>query len=143
MNAIPFTAKVEKLSQISVSPAIETALKNDMVSVLDSKCAAEFKLSGVSAICTATDATTFDTDGTPSTQAVTNLSDKNLRDIVDYLKKGNVPRYDGMNYIGILSTNAVRGLYDYFESKANYTSMQHAIEGEIGTYYGCRINKAA
>jgi len=53
----------------------------------------------------------FDTDGTPSTTADTNLDIAGLREIHDELKGGlKVPPFRNGMYIGILSTRAARGI---------------------------------
>jgi len=67
------------------------------------------------------------------------MSDKNVRDIIDQMKKLNVPRYDGNNYVCLASTNSIRGLYDFFEAKAIQTTMKPTFNGEVGQYYGCRF----
>ena len=139
-NGIPFTQKLEKLSEVSVPDQTKTVLRNDMAKVLDSAAAYQFKQADFKMIPTETNAITTDTDGTASTTSTGNISDHTSRTIIDYLKKNNVPRYDGKNYIAICSTTALRGIYDYFEIKA-YTAgdMKHMVEGEVGTYYGCRF----
>jgi hypothetical protein len=67
------------------------------------------------------------------------MSDKNVRDIVDRMKILNIPRHSDGNFVCIASTNSIRGLYDYFEAKANYTTMGPSFSGEVGNYYGCRF----
>ena len=49
-----------------------------------------------------------------------------------------MPRYDGNNYIHVGATNSIRGLYDFFEPKAQNTTMQPLFRGEVGVYYGTR-----
>jgi len=138
-NAIPFTLKVQSLADIDVTPAIKTVLRNDMAKVLDSAAAAQFKTCEYKAACVNTATTTFSTSGTASATSTANMSDRNVRDIVDKMKTLNIPRYDGSNYICIASTNSIRGLYDFFEAKAMQTTMKPLYNGEIGEYYGCRF----
>ena len=60
----------------------------------------------------------FDTDGTPSTVADTNLDISDLRDIYDELRGVlKCPPFRNGNYIGILSTRAARGLKNDSEYK--------------------------
>jgi N4-gp56 family major capsid protein len=94
-NGIPFTQKLEKLSEVNVPDQTKVVLRNDMAKVLDSAAASQFKACKFKVIPTATNAITTDTDGTASTASTGNLSDHTARDIIDYLKKNNVPRYDG------------------------------------------------
>ncbi len=135
-NAVPMTLKLKTLSQISVNEAVQMKLRDDMVTVLDSAAAAEFVAAEYKAVCTSTSSTVFTTDGTATATAAANMSDRNVRDVIDYLKKAHVPKYDGANYICIASVNSIRGLYDFFESKAINTTMKNAANGEIGRYYG-------
>lgn len=138
-NSIPFTLKVQTLGDISVSDNIKTVLRDDMAKVLDSAVAAIFMATDYVATIVNTASTTFNTTGTATYSSTGNMSDKNVRDIIDQMKKLNIPRYDGGDYICIASTNAVRGLYDFFEPKAIQTSGKILASGEIGSYYGCRF----
>jgi N4-gp56 family major capsid protein len=138
-NAIPYTFKAQVLAEVSVPDIVKTVLRNDMAKVLDSAAAAQFVTAEIKCVCTSTASSVFTTDGTATAAAAASMSDKNVRDIVDYLKKTNVPRYDGSNFICIASTVSIRGLYDYFETKAQNTTMKPLAAGEVGTYYGCRF----
>jgi hypothetical protein len=53
----------------------------------------------------------WDTDGTPSTQALVNVNADHLGVIRDYMANTiHVPFYEGKNYIGIFSTKGLRGI---------------------------------
>jgi N4-gp56 family major capsid protein len=139
-NAVPFTLKGQTLAEISVPDNIKTVLRNDMAKVLDSAAAAEFKATDYIAVCSDTATTVFTSNSTVAVTATANMSDKNVRDIIDRMKSLNIPRYDGQgNYICIASTNSIRGLYDFFEAKVQNTSMGPLYNGEIGKYYACRF----
>lgn len=138
-NSVPFTLKVQTLAEIEVPENIKVVLRNDMAKVLDSAAAVQFKTEKYKAVCTNTATTAFTTNGTATATAGANMSDKNVRDVIDQMKKLNVPRYDGQDFMCIASTNSIRGLYDFFESKVQYTSMAPIYAGEIGTYYGTRF----
>jgi len=136
LNAVPFTLKAQTLAEISVDDAVKTVLRNDEAKVLDSAAAAQFKTSDYKATITNTATTTFGSAGAALATSSGSMSDKNVRDIIDKLKTLNVPRYDGSHYACIASTNSIRGLYDYFESKVMQTSKDELFTGEIGKYYG-------
>ncbi len=138
-NAIPFTLKVQTLAQISVNDQVRTVLQNDLAKVLDSAAAIEFKTSDYKATIKNTATTTFGSAGVATATASDSMSDKNVRDIIDRMKILNIPKYDGNNYICIASTNSIRGLYDFFEAKAQNTTMEPLFSGEVGRYYGCRF----
>jgi len=138
LNAISYTGKLEALAEFNVENIVHKTLRNDMAKTLDSAAAAQFAAAEYKAVCTATNSTVFTTDGTATATAATNASDKNHRDIIDYMKKNNIPKINGY-YICIGSTNHIRGLYDAFESLIQYTKPELAFNGEVGRYYGCRI----
>jgi N4-gp56 family major capsid protein len=138
-NAIPFTLKAQTLAEVAVPDIVKTVLRNDMAKVLDSQAALAFKTSVYKAVVASTAVTTFTTNGTATATATGNMSDKNVRDVVDKLKILNVPRYDGDSYICIASTNSIRGLYDFFEAKIMQTTAKPMFSGEVGNYYGCRF----
>ena len=137
-NAIANTLKAKTLAEVSLPSAIQQVLKDDMAVVLDSAVATQFQTSDIKAVCVNTATTSFASAGTASDAAVADLSDKNLRDIVDEAKKKLIPKRNG-EYVLIGSTNSVRGLYDFFEAKAQNTTMAPLAIGEIGKYYGTRI----
>lgn len=137
-NSIPFTLKGQTLAEVNVPEAIKVVLRDDMAKALDSAAAAQYVASDYIAVCSDTATTVFTTNSTVAVSATANMSDKNVRDVVDRLKVLNVPRYDGSNYISIASTNSVRGLYDFFESKAVNTTMDPSYNGEVGRYYGLK-----
>jgi N4-gp56 family major capsid protein len=138
-NSVPYTQKVRTLSEVSVPDSIKTVLQNDMGKVLDSAAATQFQASDYVATIVNTATTTFGTASAAVAAQGADMSDKNVRDIIDQMKKLNIPRYDGTNYICVASTNAIRGLYDFFEAKAQLTTMSPLMSGEVGTYYGCRF----
>ena len=138
-NSIPFTQKLKTLADMQVPETIRQVLTNDMKVVLDSAAAVQFMTNDYIATITNTATTTFGTAGTAAATAGANMSDKNVRDIIDQLKKSFVPtRNDGL-YACVASTNSIRGLYDFFEAKAQLTTMDPLYIGEVGRYYGCRF----
>jgi len=107
--------------------------------VLDSAAATEFMTVDYIATITNTATTTFGSQGTALATAGANMSDKNVRDIIDRMKTLNIPKREGDDYVSVASTNSIRGLYDFFEAKAQNTTMDPLHRGEVGRYYGCRF----
>jgi N4-gp56 family major capsid protein len=138
-NAVPYTLKAQTLADVSVPDIVKTVLRNDMAKVLDSAAAVQFKTSLYKAVIVNTATTSTWSNGTASATAGANMSDKNVRDLIDRMKIHNTPRYDGANYMCIASTNSIRGLYDFFESKIIQTTAKPMFNGEVGQYYGCRF----
>lgn len=138
-NSIPYTQKLKTLADIQVPDTIRTVLMNDMRVVLDSAAATQFFTNDYIATITNTATTTFGSTGTALATAGANMSDKNVRDIVDRMKTLLIPRRDDGNYACVASTNSIRGLYDFFEPKTQFTNMEPIMAGEMGRYYGCRF----
>lgn len=138
-NSIPFTAKVKTLSDIQVPETVRTVLMNDMRVVLDSAAATQFMTNDYIATITNTATTTFGTAGLALATAGANMSDKNVRDIVDKMKILLIPKREDDNYACVASTNSVRGLYDFFEAKAQLTTLDPLYRGEVGRYYNTRF----
>ena len=137
-NAIDYTYKLETLAETGLPEMIEKVLRNDVAKVLDSAAAAQFITGDYVAQCIATNSTDFVVTNTATHTASTELSDKNWRDIVDYMKNKLIPRYAGEDYVAICSVDSLRGLYDYLEATFAYTTREHMYSGEIGRYYSTR-----
>ena len=149
-NSIPYTGKLDDLSEFSVDNMITKALRDDQAKVLDSAVATQFKSGDVFYTPTSASAGTWDVDGTVSTTALANLSLFHVKEIVDGMKTGilgsgnvanPVPPYDGENYICIASVKALRGLKDDpdFEEVMKYADPERLLTGEVGRIYGCRF----
>jgi N4-gp56 family major capsid protein len=138
-NSIPYTQKVKTLSDIMVPETVRTVLMNDMRVTLDSAAATQFMTNDYIATITNTATTTFGTAGVAAATAGANMSDKNVRDIVDQMKKLFIPRRSDGKYVSVASTNSIRGLYDFFEAKAQLTTTAPLMVGEVGSYYGTRF----
>jgi N4-gp56 family major capsid protein len=138
-NSTPYTEKLETLAEFDPSDISTKTLKSDMLEVIDSAIAAQFDTADLTAVCTNTATTVFRTDGTCVSTAQCNMSDRNVRDIVDYMGQRWIPRYADGNYRAIVSINSQRGLYDYLQAVAQYTKPEFMHNNEIGQYYGARF----
>ena len=140
-NAIPFTGKLETVSEFSVDNVITKVLRNDMAKVMDGQAAAQYKETAAKYACVSSTTYELTTDGTHTTTATANISAYHVKNCVDQLKNWNVPKYDGENYICIASVKAVRGLKDDsdWEDAAKYGDPDRLFAGEVGRYYGCRF----
>lgn len=148
-NSIPYTGKVDTLSEFSVSNPVTTALRNDMAKVMDIAVADVMTGGDICYIPTSLTAGTWDVDGTPSTTATVNLNLAHIREIVDALKTGAfgantanpVPPYDGENYVCIASVKALRGIKNDpdFEEIKKYADPEALLAGEVGRIEGVRF----
>lgn len=149
-RAIPFTGKVETLAEVDVESNVYLkALRNHMAKTIDRQVATAFKTSDICAIPTSATTITWDVDGTPSTSALSNITAKTLKDIVDAMKTGlfgantgrPIPYYDGESYVCIATTAFLRGLKDDsdYELAAKYAHPEDLYLGEVGRFYNVRF----
>lgn len=107
---IEMTQFEENLTHFDITNQFQQMLRDQMRLTLDKMSADALKGTVYKAIPQSS-GLTFDTDGTASTQADTNLSIRDLREIHDELKgELKAPPFRNNRYIGILSTKAARGI---------------------------------
>jgi len=145
-NAIPFTQKLENLAQFQLEPATEQRLRDDMVKVLESACGTKYINTEFIAVMSATNSVVFTTNGTATATSSANLSGSNTRDIVNFMVKKLVPKYDGRNYVCIASVIAMSGMHADTAaggwqdiSKYTVTFAPNVFAGEVGEFYKTRF----
>ena len=151
-NSIPFTGKLEALSEFDVQNPTMKVLRNDMAEVLDRRAGLEFKRSQRKYVClTTTTGTlqslaestnaTFASGGVATGIARSSPKAFHFKEVIDELKRRNIPKYDGENYVCIGSVNALRKLKDDTEwlDAAKYGDPERLFNGEVGRFYGCRF----
>lgn len=141
-NAIPWTGKLEALTEQDVNNAVTTALRNDYAKVLDSAAAAQFTSAEFKAVMVTTASVNYQRAGTASATATADLTGANWRTICDQMRKDIIPFYDGSSYMVIGSVNLLSGFYNDvstagFVDVSKYTSefAGQLFRGEIGRYY--------
>jgi len=145
-NSVPYTGKLEALGQIMIEPAVEQSLRDDMVKALESAAGYQFTLTDFVAVCSSTSSVVLTTNSSPGATATANLTGSNVRQIVDFMKKKLIPKYDGMSYIAICSTAALSGMFSDTAaggwvdvSKYTVDFAKNIFNGEIGKYYNVRF----
>lgn len=145
-NSVPYTGKLEVLGQFQIEPVTEQKLRDDMVKVLESACGSQYTATQFIAVASSTSSIVFTTNGTATASATANLSGSNTRQIVDFMKKKLVPRFDGRNYVCIASVNALSGMHSDTGSGgwvdvSKYTDSfaKNIFAGEVGEYYTTRF----
>lgn len=142
-NSIPWTGKLEALSEFDPSNIFMTSLKNDMSKILDRAVGTEFRTSTVKAVPTGTDAaptTTFET--TLATTATRDAQLADIKNIVDEFKSTYfTPPFDGQNWMCVASVGFKRQIFDDpdFEDAAKFGDPERLFNGEIGRIYNCRV----
>lgn len=135
--SVPFTGKLEALSEFGVKNITVKALKNDQVKTLDLAVKAQMDLTKYYYVGSTTTSGNWTTNGTATQTASVNLNAFHTKEIVDKLLILNAPPADGENYMCIATVKAARGLYDDLQAVWQYT--KYPLNGEVGSYYRMRL----
>jgi N4-gp56 family major capsid protein len=143
MNSVPFTFKLEALSEFDIKAIIKGGLMDDMVKVIDGTVEREFNKTPLRYIGTTTTTGTCYTASTAS--SLTNTSELNsyhIRKMRLELEKRLVPAYDG-DFVCIASLEAAESLEGALETVNSYTETgyKRVMDGEIGRIHGVRVVK--
>ena len=141
-RSVPYTSLGEDLGKFDVESMIQKKLRDQMALVLDKAAAAGFKAAKIKATPTGAAAINFDTNGTVSQQATSNLNVYHIEQIRDYMFSTlNIPYYEGDDYIGLVSTKAKRGLMSdpNWETWHKYTDPASKYKSEIGRLENIRF----
>lgn len=147
-NSIPYTGKLELLSEFNINNPIQKALRDDMAKVLDNLVATEMKTTEIKYAPQGPTSGAWATNGTPGT-ATSQISVFHIKEIVDGMKRGNfggtasrpVPFYEDGSYVCIASVTALRSIKDdpEWEEWHKYTNPDGRYNNEVGKYYGVRF----
>jgi N4-gp56 family major capsid protein len=145
-NSVPFTGKLKDLGQFEVSAETERKLRDDMVKVLESAAGDQFVASEYVAVCVNTASVAITTNGTATATATGDLTASNVRSIVDFMKKKNIPAQDGRNYVCVASVSSLAGMHADTGaggwndiSKYTDTFAKNLFAGEVGEFYMTRF----
>jgi N4-gp56 family major capsid protein len=141
-RAVPYTSLSNDLGSFDIEGTIQKKLRDQMALVLDKAAAAAFKTGKIKAIPTGASALTFDTDGTASSAATSNLQLYHVEQIRDYMHSTlNIPTYEGDDYVCLISTKGKRGLVNdpAFEQWHKYTDNESKFKSEIGRMENIRF----
>ncbi len=144
-NSVPFTGKVEDLSEFDINKIITTNLRNDTAKVLDGEVERQFNACQLRYVGTTTAAGATTTNGTATatnTSAFNLAHLKNMKTEMETRNVFGVPEL-GMDYACILSIEAHRGLMDDIQIKSLYveTGYEKLVAGETGRFEGTRLVK--
>jgi len=140
-NSVPFTKKLDDLSEHPVTEVIHKVLKNDARKALDTAAFAQFDLTPLRAVGTDGTSVTFTTNGSPSGNNGSALLKAHVRLISDEMVEREIPTFDGVNYFAIGRPRTFRGLKTELESVHQYVSegWHVVMNGEKGRYDGIRF----
>lgn len=143
-NSVPYTGKLDDLSEHPVTEIINKVLKNDAKKFFDIEAHEEFNscvLRAVPASGTSTSAVTVTTNGTATLTNDKAFKNTHVRAMVDAMKERNIPPYTGDDYYAIAWPSTLGTLKDDLEGVYQYTQtgFRRVVNGEIGRYQSCRF----
>jgi len=143
-NSVPWTGKLDDLSEQPVAEVIRKVLKTDAKKAFDNLASAEFNKAALRVAPTGGTSATVVTLTTNSVCTITNsiaLGSAHVKSIVDVMKERNIPAYTGDDYYCIAWPTTFRAFSDDIESLKSYVDQgfRMIMNGEIGRYDGVRF----
>jgi len=140
-NSVPFSEKLDDLSEHSVREVINKVLKNDAAKALDAAAAAQFDAAPLRMVGTATGGAVLTTNGTATATNTSALNTYHVKNTVDTMKERNIPSYQSGDYFCVAWPSTLRSLKNSLETIHQYTSEGFGMimNGEIGRYEGVRF----
>ena len=143
-NSVPYTSKLDDLSEHPVREIINKVLKNDAKKFFDGAAHAQFTATPLRVIPTAgtnTTAVTLYTNGTVTGTNNVALGKDHVKAIVDLMKERNIPSYVNDDYIALAHPTTFRQLKNDLETLHSYVDQgfRMILNGEIGRYEGVRF----
>ena len=143
-NSVPYTGKLDDLSEHSVTEVIDKVLKNDAKKAFDIASHAQFDLTPLRVVPTsgtATDSVALTTNGTATETNAVGMGKDHVKAIVDLMKERNIPPYMGDDYGCLGHPSTFRQLKNDLESVHQYTpeGFRMILNGEIGRYENARF----
>lgn len=143
-NSVPYTSKLDDLSEHPVKEIIAKVLKNDAKKAFDTMAHAQFNRTPLRVVPTGGNSATSVTLTTNGTATLTNnvaLNKSHVKAIVDVMKERNIPTYVGDDYVSIAHPTTFRTLKNDLEEVHKYvdSGFQMILNGEIGRYESVRF----
>lgn len=142
-NSVPYTQKLDDLSEQPVREIIAKALKNDAKKFFDKEAEAQFARTPLRVIATggtSTSAVTLYTNGTVTGTASVAFNRDHAKAISDVMKERNIPPYINDDYVAISWPTTLRGMKNSLEEIYKYvdSGVQRLLNGEVGRYENTR-----
>jgi len=143
-NSVPYSGKLNDLSQWDVKKPVMQALKNDALKTFDRAVHTQFNATRLRVCSTAGTNTTALALFTNGTCTSTNSSAFNAnmhKLVIDTMKERNIPPYSGDDYVAVGWPTTYRPLKNNLETIHQYTpaGLGMILNGEAGRYENCRF----
>ena len=141
--AIPFTFRLEALSQFDINQLVKGALLDDNVKVIDGVVEREFNKTPNVYCGTSTSTGTFYTASSCTETNTSVLNTYHINRMAAYLRDANVPGFPGLNgdYVFICAPNQMQELKNAMTGIQQYTELgyKYIANGEVGRFNGIRF----
>jgi N4-gp56 family major capsid protein len=140
-NSVPFTKKLDDLSEQPVTEVIHKVLKNDARKALDTAAYNQFASTLLKVVGSSTATIEITENGTPAATDNVAMTKEHVKKVADELSERDIPTYDGVNYMACFRPKGLRALKNDLEGIHQYVSEGwHVImNGEKGRYEGIRF----
>jgi len=143
-NSVPYSGKLDNLSEHPVTEIINKVLKNDAKKAFDIAAHAEFNSTPLRVVPTGGNSTTALTLTTNGTATLTNnvaFQKEHVGLVTDLMKERNIPPYVEDDYYAVAWPSTLRQLKTDLEGVYQYVTQgfQLIMNGEIGKYDNCRF----
>lgn len=143
-NSVPYTGKLDDLSEQPVKAIIHKVMKNDCKKAFDSQAHAQFNSTPLRVVPTggtSTTAVTLTTNGTATATNSVAMGKGHVKAIVDLMKERNIPPYIADDYVATGWPTTFRTFKNDLESIHQYTDQGFRLihNGEIGRYENTRF----
>lgn len=140
-NSVPYTGKLEALSEHDIRKIVFSTLKRDCNKTIDRAAHAQFDNALIQYVGTGASAATITYDGTVATTNAIGLTTYHVKRIADLMEERNIPTFDGENYMSVARPTTLRPFKDDLEDLHKYVmeGWMQIINGETGRYEGIRF----
>lgn len=143
-NSVPYTGKLDDLSEHPVKEIITKVLKNDAKKAFDIAAFNQFNATPMRLVPTggtSTTAVSLTTNGTATATNNVEMGTGHVKAIVDLMKERNVPPRVDDDYYALSHPSTFRTLKNQLEAVHQYTTegFQMIMNGEIGRYENTRF----
>lgn len=142
-NSVPYTKKLDDLSEHPVTEVIHKVLKNDARKVLDSSANAQFELTPIRVVGDSATTISVTENGIPSGAPAQEFLTQHAKLIADEMAERDIPTFDGNNYMSVARPSTLRALKDELEAIHQFVSEGWYVimNGEKGRYEGIRYTE--
>lgn len=140
-NSVPFSEKLDNLSEHSVKEVINKVLKNDGKKAFDIAAHEQFDATPLTVTSVAAGTVVLETTGVPTDTNSVPLDKDHVKQISDIMKERNIPTYANDDYYCIAHPSTFRNFKNDLETIHQYVDagFQKIMNGEIGRYEGVRF----